>query len=68
MLCMPCQVVDIPEHMLNDYVQIGGTRGLFKEYLVDTGKRLELRDIVNYLIAATLLVYLPEGNRQTVRW
>ena len=55
-LCGRCQVVDTPEHVLYDCVEIADSRAQFWEQLMDIGCRLDLRIIIEDVVAIGLLV------------
>ena len=55
-LCGRCNVVDTPEHVIYDCIEIADSRSQFRIKLMDVGMRLDLRQILQNAEATTILV------------
>ena len=49
-------MVDSPEHVIYDCIEIGNSRSQFRLKLMDIGMRLDLREILQNAEATTILV------------
>lgn len=54
--CRKCKVVDSPEHVIYDCLEIANSRSQFRIKLMDIGSRLDLREILLSEEATTIFV------------